>query len=42
MHRLNQGRNMVWRRQLVDAMTEVKNMRGPCGVRVGVWLTKAV
>ena len=29
-HSVNQSRHMTWRRELADAMAEVKNMRLPC------------
>ena len=42
MHGLHQGSHMFRRGQLMDAVTQVENVRGATGGGVGVWLAKAV
>ena len=42
VHRLDQRRYMLGRGVLADAVAQVEDVRGACGVAVGVRLAKAV
>ena len=42
VNRFDQGRNMLWRRKLANAMAQIKDVRGASAVRIGVRLAKTV
>ena len=42
VNRFDQGRNMLWRRKLANAVAQIKDVRGPSAVGIGVGLAKAV
>ena len=42
VNRFDQGRNMLWRGKLADAVAQIKDVCGPSAVGIGVRFAKAV